>query len=101
MTKEEAAHVARVVSFGCIVCRREGHGVSPAEAHHPRFGAGAGQRSSHFDVIPLCPMHHRIGGFGVAFHQGKERWQELFGTEQELLKATRKLLETPEDEFVP
>lgn len=86
MTKAEKIHMSRVAELGCIICK------SPAELHHPRNGAGIGQRSSHFDVIPLCPIHHRIGGFGVAIHAGQKTFEANFGTEQELLAQTRKLL---------
>ena len=93
LTKEEAAYVGQVVDLGCIVCRRLGHGTSPAEAHHPRFLAGMGQRAPHTSVIPLCPMHHRIGGYGVAIHAGQERWEEEFGTEKELLAEVKAIFE--------
>lgn len=84
--------MGRVVELGCIVCRNLGYGISPAEAHHPRFLAGMGQRASHKQVIPLCPMHHRIGGHGVALHAGQETWEGKFGTEKELLEAVEALL---------
>lgn len=93
MTREESSYVERVVELGCIVCRNLGYGISPAQAHHPRRGVGMGQRSSHFDVIPLCPMHHQHGGWGVALHAGIQEFERRYGTEQELLQQTQKLLE--------
>lgn len=92
LTKEEAAYVGRVVELGCIVCRRLGYGISPAEAHHPRFLAGTGQRAPHKKVIPLCPMHHRIGGYGVALHAGQKTWEKEFDTEAKLLEEVELLL---------
>ena len=47
---------------------------------------GMGQRSSHFRTIGLCDVHHRTGGFGVAYHAGPREFQRNFGTEEELLK---------------
>ena len=91
-TKAEQAHLDAVVSLGCIACRKIGVLNSPAEIHHLRNGVGAGQRSSHFDVIPLCPLHHRLGSYGTAFHAGKKAWEATFGTELELLEQTRELL---------
>ena len=88
-TKAEREHMGIVAGSFCIVCRNEGLGESPAELHHPRFLAGGGQRSSHMDVIALCPLHHRLGGYGVAIHSGQEEWERRHGTEAELLEQTR------------
>lgn len=85
-TPAEQRHMDRVASLGCLVCQM------PSEIHHVRIGQGKGQRSSHFRVLPLCGKHHRTGGHGVAFHAGKEIWQEKFGTEEELLVKVEKAL---------
>ncbi|PPC85262.1 MAG: hypothetical protein CTY37_08595 [Methylotenera sp.] len=86
MTNKERYHLSQVAMLGCIIC-----GNIP-EIHHVRHGMGLGQRNSNFNVIPLCHVHHRTGGFGVAFHAGKKTWQENFGTELELLdKVNEKL----------
>lgn len=89
-TKAEREHMGIVAGSFCIVCRNEGLGESPAELHHPRFLAGGGQRSSHMDVIALCPPHHRLGGWGVAFHAGPAEFERRYGTEAELLAQTRR-----------
>lgn len=94
MTKDEKKHLSRLAEFGCCVCRREGFGVSPAEIHHIRATAGMGQRSSHFDAIPLCPLHHRLGGHGVALHAGQKTFERRYGTETELLEWVRHALHT-------
>jgi hypothetical protein len=88
-TKAEQAHLDAVVRLGCIACRNAGLGETPCEIHHVRFLAGAGQRSSHFDVLGLCPPHHRTGGHGVAIHDGRETWESIHGTEADLLAQTR------------
>lgn len=84
-TKAEQRHLERVVALGCIVCRNEGLGESPATIHHIRAGQGGSQRSSHFEVLPLCPAHHQNGGHGVAIHAGRQTWENKYGTETELL----------------
>ena len=61
MTKAESAHMERVASLGCCVCRRIGHGYVPAEVHHVAEGSGL---RSNWSVVPLCPEHHR-GGTGL------------------------------------
>ncbi len=86
MKKAEKAHMGKVADLGCIICGR------PAELHHPRQGAGMGQRASSYDVIPLCPDHHRTGGYGTAIHAGRWDWQKKHGTEADLLAKVRALL---------
>ena len=78
---------------GRLSCAARGCMNYPVELHHPRRGAGMGRRASHFDVIPLCPGHHRTGGFGVAIHGGQKTWEAKFGTEAELTKKTQHLVE--------
>ncbi|NCW19477.1 MAG: hypothetical protein EBW39_09765 [Betaproteobacteria bacterium] len=54
MTKDEKRHLSAVAELGCAVCRRMGYEGTPSEIHHLRAGTGAGRRSSHMDVVPLC-----------------------------------------------
>jgi len=84
MKVKHARHLSKVAALGCIVCRNHGFDDSPAEIHHIRAGQGL-KRASHYETIPLCPTHHRIGGYGIAFHAGKVAWEKVFGTEKELL----------------
>lgn len=63
-TAAEKKYMSKVAELGCAVCRRMGYEGTPAELHHPRRGTGMGKRASHYDVIPLCPEHHR-GNTGV------------------------------------
>ena len=86
MTKAEKLHLTLVAELGCIICHQ------PAEIHHLRTGMGMGQRNTNFNVIPLCPLHHRTGGYGTAFHAGRKAFEQNFGTEEELLKRVKGLL---------
>ncbi|VVE78154.1 Ref family recombination enhancement nuclease [Pandoraea sputorum] len=86
----EREHMGIVAGLCCIVCRNLGFEGSPAEVHHVRFLAGGGQRAAHMNTIPLCPLHHRTGGYGVAFHAGPAEFQRRYGTEAELLEQTRR-----------
>lgn len=90
--KSEKAHLNAVANLGCIVCRNERLGQSPAEIHHIRSGQGMSQRASNYDVIPLCHIHHRTGGYGVAFHAGKKVFESKYGTERELLSQVEGLI---------
>ena len=63
-----------VADLGCVCCLMDGRLDVAAEIHHVRQGNGRGVRD-HSRVIPLCPMHHRHGPPGVAFHASPRRWQ--------------------------
>lgn len=86
MKASDKAYQDRVRALGCLICER------PAALHHVRAGVGKGQRADHRRVLPLCADHHQDGGHGVAFHAGKETWQEVYGTEEELLKVVKERL---------
>lgn len=90
-TLAEKKHMGRVAELGCSVCRRMGYPGTPAELHHPRSGVGMGKRSSHYDVIPLCPEHHRgkTGVHGLGTKGFPKHWGY---TEQDLLDDTKKLM---------
>lgn len=88
-TKAETLHLDRVVGLGCIVCANLGHPDTPAGIHHIRTGQGMGQRSSHYETLPLCAAHHQTGGYGIAYHAGPESWENNYGTELELLEQVR------------
>lgn len=92
MTKSEKEHLNNLTEVGCIVCLALGYGYSKPEIHHLRHGVGMGQRNAHKKAIPLCHIHHRTGGYGVAFHAGKQAFEEKFGTELELLGKTQECL---------
>ena len=86
----ERKHMARVADLGCAVCWRMGI-LSPSELHHPRRGTGMGQRASDFDVIPLCPEHHR-GSTGL-HGLGTKGFAKAYGfDEADLLAETRERL---------
>lgn len=85
MTKDDKDWLSDVADLACVVCRNLGLGETPAEIHHLRTGQGTSQRADHKKTIPLCPAHHRTGGYGVAIHAGQKRWEELYGTELQLL----------------
>lgn len=91
-TAAEHRHLDRVQRLGCVLCRHMGYHDTPAEIHHPRTGTGAGRKASHFDAIPLCPTHHRLGN--DALHVlGRRAFERHHGiTEMELLQITRNLM---------
>lgn len=97
-TKAEKQHRSAVAALGCIVCLNNGNEGTPAELHHIRAGQGMSQRANEFEIIPLCPFHHRLGMWGHAVHAGRVMWEANHGTERELLAQTLALLGvTPDD----
>ena len=90
-TKAEKEHMNKVAKLGCIVCRKQGNLYSPAELHHIRDMTGMGQRASHYEVLPLCVMHHRIGK--ESFHYSKKDFENKWGRQKDLLAEVLQLLE--------
>ena len=84
-TAHESAYMGAVAALGCALCRRLGFGPTSAEVHHPRRGTGAGQRSSHYDTIGLCPEHHR-GATGI-HGMGVKAWMAHYGLSEADLTA--------------
>ncbi len=60
-TKDEKNWLNKISNFGCVVCRKhyEIDDAPPANCHHIRQGMGAGQKNSHYMVLPLCWEHHQ------------------------------------------
>ena len=92
MKNEEKKYLSRVAELGCYVCRRIGYDGTPAEIHHKRTGMGKGQRASNYDVLPLCPEHHR-GNSGI-HGMGRRAFEREYGmTELEMISEVKQLLE--------
>ena len=87
MTKAQK-HMGRVAAIGCLICRNVLNEQSPAEVHH----IGDTAIRSDFLTIPLCPLHHRLGGLGVAYHAGPKEFERQFGSELQLLDMTLQAL---------
>ena len=85
MKKSEKEHLKKVAELNCIVCAKLGYHDTPAEIHHIPSGA-FGKRSSHYNVIPLCPYHHRTSN--ESYHLNPLWFTQQFGTQTELLNET-------------
>lgn len=92
-TAAERRHMDRVAGLGCVVCLNLGYEDSPAEIHHIKHQTGIGRKSSNFEVLPLCPLHHRNGGYGIAFDAGRGLWEHKYGSQLELLEQVRGMLD--------
>jgi len=83
-TAAQKRRMGVIAELGCIICG------SPACIHHTGTHLGGGR--DHDKVIPLCPRHHQYHGDGISFHDNKTIWQEIHGTEQELLEKVKRML---------
>jgi Recombination enhancement, RecA-dependent nuclease len=95
-TKAEKEHLNRVQALGCCICSRLGYPDSPALIHHVHVNFGWG-RTSHFDVIPLCQIHHSSPNESV-HGMGRAEFTAMFGiSELELLAEVKeKVLKSAE-----
>ena len=75
--------------IGCIACKKYSEDYVPAHAHH-LISPDTGNRISHLAVIPLCSMHHDLPGGSV--HRNKVWFREAFGSDEELLAETNRLV---------
>ena len=82
-TKAEKAHMGKVQSLHCLVCRR------PAEIHHARNRTG--KKRDHLRVIPLCPAHHRHDAVSV-HGMYPDKFRQLYGDEIEMLEDVQRQL---------
>ncbi len=92
-TKKEKEWMRKVSELGCYACDISTGYWTIAEVHHIRNrgkglgNVGIGNRSSHFETIPLCSHHHRTGKDSI--HLGKKLFIQKYGTEQEILKQVK------------
>lgn len=75
-------HMARVKELPCLVC-----GVYGVEVHHEGFPR------SDWNVLPLCPPHHRREFGPQAYHYSKRNFYALHGKSEELLAKVAKILD--------
>jgi len=93
MTAAEAKFQRAVRDLGCICCRIEGMGRSPASIHH--ILSDGKRRKGEMYVLPLCPMHHNLGRYDarcVSRHPWKTRFVRRYGSEESLLAKVKDLI---------
>lgn len=94
VTSEEKELWDRMASLGCIACLREGVFEPDVSIHHID---GRTKSGCHKMVLPLCASHHQDGTgknpHYIAVHPWKARFENRFGTQQELIAHCTQLLQ--------
>jgi Recombination enhancement, RecA-dependent nuclease len=93
MTNDEKKYLSRVAELGCFICNKMGYPDSPCEIHHRRSGVGKAQRASNYEVVGLCPEHHRgrtgIHGMGLRAFEREYKMTEIEMVEQVRLALSK------------
>lgn len=95
-TAAESRWMSAICEIGCIVCRNEGLGKTPASPHHL---VEALHRLGHYFTIPLCSFHHQVPSndgqwvtrHGPGPYTGKALFEETYGSEFRLLHQCQKI----------
>lgn len=94
-TKEERAYWDRLAMLGCIACRIDGRYNPIVSIHHID---GRTKPGAHKKVLPLCSGHHQNGTGNdkslIAVHPFKRRFENAYGTQEQLQEMCDHLLET-------
>ena len=91
--KHERAWMDAITRLGCIACRVDGRGHSPAVVHHI---IKHGRRVGHLFTIPLCPNHHNSGRRDedcISRHPWHRAFEKRYGSELLLLDITWQLVD--------
>jgi hypothetical protein len=102
MTVYESWRVDKFRLIGCIACWMLGHPETPYDVQHLLSG---NKRRGHDDTIPLCPAHHRGVGFSAREHLAcfahtTTGFRELFGSDDELIELTDRLIRVKTRQFL-
>tara|TARA_R100001594_G_scaffold145815_1_gene196396 strand:- start:793 stop:1083 length:291 start_codon:yes stop_codon:yes gene_type:complete len=90
-TKKEKEHLNKIADFGCLICHIKGFPKSPCEIHHIKYkNLGMSKKASDYEVLGLCPSHHRHGK--ESYHYSPKSFTEKWGSQEELLKLNLKLI---------
>jgi len=103
MNDADRAWQNQVLELGCIVCHREGTDPAKAEIHHIRRGLGdlvdLSRVRDNYHILPLCPIHHRLGDCGTAIHAGIREWEEAHANEEYLFLEVLELIRDKQNDF--
>lgn len=99
-TKNEKNHMRAVADLGCIICDKMGFPGSPAELHHIISNKGMGKKATNYEVIPLCPHHHRNSE--ESYHHSPKNFDDKWGSQEDLLRETleKKILQEKQQQIL-
>lgn len=92
-TKAEKKLWDAIAQLGCIACLKDGWRNPQVSIHHTD---GRTKPGAHKKVLGLCAGHHQDGtgipGL-IAVHPWKARFEAKYGTQEELIQETMRMLE--------
>lgn len=91
---KDPKRMTAIHAIPCSACIRSKDWIqtTPTQAHH-KHGMGAGKKVSDLLSMSLCFEHHQGGKKGISFHDTPlMQWQERWGTQDELIELTNKML---------
>ncbi len=92
-SKADRERANKLRDLGCIVCLNYMNVLTPPAIHHID---GQTKEGCHQKTIPLCPKHHQEPSNTqqwVSRHgDGRNAFEEAYGTEQELLEMVNGLI---------
>jgi hypothetical protein len=98
-TAEEARFMDKMGALPCIACLKDGWTNHTISLHHVD---GRTKPGAHFLVLPLCAPHHLQDDSDPrrrnSLHGRKATFQEMYGTERELLAECVSMLEPADRE---
>jgi hypothetical protein len=94
-TKSEKQYWDKLANIvGCIACRMDGNINHWVSIHHVY---GRTKPGCHSKVLPLCASHHQDGTgnnpTAIAIHPYKKRFEQRYGTEEELMFLCKRIIE--------
>jgi len=91
---KDPKRLAAIHKLECLACKKiRVIQIHATEAHH-LIGYGIGKKASDIFSIPLCSLHHARGNRGQAVHETPlKEWESVYGSQEELLELTNKMLE--------
>lgn len=92
-------YLRKVRTLPCCICTNfDMMQTSTTDAHHTKSGRYGSEKTPDRQAIPLCKCHHQGLRFDrdkskVAFHQGQETWESLYGPDTDYIAGTQDAVE--------
>jgi hypothetical protein len=89
---KDKERLAKIHDLPCVVCFTKGIEQKTKTIAHHKIGNGLGLKASDRLTIALCEYHHNKS-INAIHNIPLWLWEEKFGTQEELIELTSKLLQ--------